>query len=192
MTGQEDETSVQYDDGCVESVLTERKVFDDKTSCHESREVGTVDESKKRSKSRKKKKSKKKKKKKLPAVEAPEFVRWERRNTLVSMVSAITLPVAILTEEDSLTEKNKSKIGKSKKEKKSRNIVPLNPPDSINCPPERKIERELSNISIPTQMSGGGEVNGGKGTTEASDWRLSEIDIPEGFDVSSDSLLGPL
>lgn len=193
---QDDQTATFQDGGAEETVMTEQNVFDDCTTLPDQPEPEDVAESKKKSKKNKKKKSKskdKKKKKRLPPVEAPEFVRWERRNTMASMVSAITIPKAILTDEDEEKPREKS-TGEKKKKKKSKrkNAVPLHPPGSINCVPEPNLERELSIISIPSQFLNNGDINVDDVYSDKSDWRISDISIPRGLEVSKDSLLGPL
>jgi hypothetical protein len=186
----DESTAIQDEETAAEeTIMTEQNVVDKNTntSIPDQQEAEALLETEKKSKNSKKKKSKDKKKKKLPSVIAPEFVRWERRGT---MLSAITIPESLLTEEDrdanEVEEKDKSKGEKKKKrkdkKKKKKGLPPVNPPDSIDFVPEP----DFSNKTIPKQLMK--DEDGVAGT----DWRISDISLPRGLEICNGSLLGPL
>jgi hypothetical protein len=182
-----DESTVIQDE---ETIMTEQNVVDKNNSIPDQQEADTLLETKKKSKNSKKKRSKdKKKKKKLPAVVAPEFVRWERRGT---MLSAVTIPESLLTEEDrdEVEEKDKSRGEKKKKRKaKKKKLLPVNPPDSIDFVPDPDFSKDFSNMTIPRQLMN--DEHGVEGTSHQADWRISEISL-RGLEICNGSLLGPL
>jgi hypothetical protein len=188
----DESTAIQDEEAdAEETIMTEQNVIDENISIPDQQEAETLSETEKKSKNSKKKKSKYKKKKKLPAVIAPEFVRWERRST---MLSSITMPESLLTEEDrdEVEEKDKSKGAKKKKRKakKKKKSLPVNPPDSIDFVPEPDFSIRVSNITIPKQVMK--DEDGVAGTSHEADWRISEISLARGLEICNDSLLGPL
>lgn len=95
-----------------------------------------------------------KKKKKLAPVIAPESISWTRQ-PIRRRLSSITIPKALLTEEDLsfLDDDPLDVTPKEEKEKpKKSKPIPVIAPDAIEFPAETGLYREISTITIPRAL----------------------------------------